>query len=253
MDGVIRDHCKELERCNQRGGRMLSVFDLLKAGTLDLDLAGYLMARISRGASFMVGANPGGAGKTTVMCALLNFVPGEVVLTAATETTVQKFLQRGCVAPTCLICHEIGAGPYFGYLWGKDLREYCALGEQGCMLATNLHADDLDEARSQICVENGVPEKHFAAFQLLAFLRVEGGWSSSRRYIDKVYTSGDGSPHRLVYERTKGFQAVDDTLDTAYYEACRRFLGQHADGSIRTIEQTRRLVADFFAADGGTP
>jgi hypothetical protein len=53
MQNAIHQHCAELERCNQRGGRMLSVFDLLKAGTLDLDLAAYFLARISRGASFM--------------------------------------------------------------------------------------------------------------------------------------------------------------------------------------------------------
>ena len=33
---------------------MLSVFDLLEAGAVDLDLAAFLMARISHGASFMV-------------------------------------------------------------------------------------------------------------------------------------------------------------------------------------------------------
>ena len=76
MDNAITRHCEELDRCNQRGQRMLSIFDLLAAKTLDLDLAAYLMARISLGASFMVGSVPGGAGKTTVMCALLNFIPG---------------------------------------------------------------------------------------------------------------------------------------------------------------------------------
>ena len=81
---AIARHCEELNRCNQRGGRMLSIFDLLAAETLHLDLATYLMARISRGASFMVGAVPGGAGTTTVMCALLNFVPSETSLIAAT-------------------------------------------------------------------------------------------------------------------------------------------------------------------------
>ena len=38
----IQEHCGELNRCNQRGGRMLSVFDLLEANTLDLDLAAWL-------------------------------------------------------------------------------------------------------------------------------------------------------------------------------------------------------------------
>jgi hypothetical protein len=41
MNEAIARHCRELDRCNQRGGRMLSVFDLLDAKTLDLDLAAY--------------------------------------------------------------------------------------------------------------------------------------------------------------------------------------------------------------------
>ena len=41
---------------------------------------GYALAAIGNGASFMVGANPGGAGKTTVMGALLNLVPDDAEL-----------------------------------------------------------------------------------------------------------------------------------------------------------------------------
>ena len=67
---------------------MLSVFDLLAAKTLELDLAAYLMARISKGSSFMVGSVPGGAGKTTVMCALLNFLPIDLPIVAATPEAV---------------------------------------------------------------------------------------------------------------------------------------------------------------------
>ena len=38
VDTRVAHHCLEFNRCNQRGGRMLSVFDLIEAGTLDLDL-----------------------------------------------------------------------------------------------------------------------------------------------------------------------------------------------------------------------
>ena len=73
----------EIDRCNQRSARMLSIVDLLEAGTLSPALAAYLLAAISRGASFMVGALPGSAGKTTVMGALLNFVPATIALKPA--------------------------------------------------------------------------------------------------------------------------------------------------------------------------
>ena len=54
------DTVRDWSGVNQRGGRMLSVFELLAARTLDLDLAAYFLARSSRGASFMVGARPEG-------------------------------------------------------------------------------------------------------------------------------------------------------------------------------------------------
>ena len=66
-DSDIRNHCAEINRCNQRGGRMLSIVDLIQAGTISRDLAAYALAAIGNGASFLVGAMPGGAGKTTVM------------------------------------------------------------------------------------------------------------------------------------------------------------------------------------------
>lgn len=246
MDGAIRRHCAELERCNQRGGRMLSVFELLAARTLDLDLAAYFMARISRGASFMVGARPGGAGKTTVMCALLNFVPADTVLTAATGKAMLEGVPATKARQTCFICHEIGPGPYFAYLWGEPLRRYCALSAEGCMLATNLHADDIDEVQMQVCVENGVPQAHFNAFNLLAFLRIDGGGQSPRRRVALGYVSDGQSPHRLVFQDGRGLQPVDTGLDMAYYQECRNFIAHHADGSLKTIEKTRRLVLDFL-------
>lgn len=64
---IILAHCAEIERCNQRGGRMLSIVDLIEAGTMTRELAAYSLAAIGAGASFMVGALPGGAGKTTVI------------------------------------------------------------------------------------------------------------------------------------------------------------------------------------------
>jgi len=37
VEQSVRDHCAETERCNQRGGRMLSVVDLIEAGTMTQD------------------------------------------------------------------------------------------------------------------------------------------------------------------------------------------------------------------------
>jgi hypothetical protein len=247
-DAPIEQHCRELNRCNQRGGRMLSVLDLLDAGSLDYELAAFLMAAIGRGASFMAGAQPGGAGKTTVMCALLNLVPAGVPLVAATPETVRRAARENLSGQSCYICHEIGAGPWFAYLRDQDLRDFCALADKNQVRATNLHADNLDEARYQVCEENGVPEAHFQAFELLIFLRVKGGPMQRRHWLELVYASGGDQPHQKVFEHSAGFRAETISEEDAWRLACRDFLEREHRGSRRTIEDVRRAVLDFYAA-----
>ena len=222
---------------------MLSILDLLEANTLDLDLAAYLTARISRGDSFLVGARPGGAGKTTVMCALLNLIPAERRILPATDETIAAVAGGEVEGDFCLVCHEIGQGPYFSYLWGEELRRYCSLLDEGCLLATNLHADDLDEARHQICTQSGVPASHFNGFALQIFLRVEGSRFSPQRRIDTVYASQDGADPRLVFSDRGSTRfprgALSDLVDPQWFGRCRTFLKDASQAGARTIEAVR--------------
>ena len=227
---------------------MLSIFDLLAARTLDLDLAAYLMARISKGASFMVGAVPGGAGKTTVMCALLNFVPADVSLIAGTPEAIHGAADEAPSQRACYVCHEIGSGSYFAYLWSDALRAYCGLSERGHMLATNLHADDIDEARGQVCGTNGVRVDHLNKFELLIFLRVKGGYFDARRWIDLVYSSDGSSEHELIFTAGDGLNKDRCRADLEYVTACRGFLTEMACEA-QTIEQTRTRVVEFLAGE----
>jgi len=249
MNDAITKHCDELNRCNQRGGRMLSVFDLLAAKTLDLDLAAYLMARISRDSSFMVGSVPGGAGKTTVMCALLNFMPIDLPIVAATDLAVYEAANEKLPRRACYVCHEIGSGHYFAYLWADALRTYCGLFEHGHILATNLHADNPEQARNQICNTNKVQSEHFNKFELLIFLRIENGYLKAHRWIEEVY-SGDGSSgHELIFHANDK-RSLDENVkhylaSPEYVGACRDFLTKISP-NVRTIEDTRRHVVEFL-------
>ena len=258
MDSEVWRHCEEVNRCNQRGGRMLSVPDLIDASTLDLDLAAFLMAHVSRGASFLVGTRPGGAGKTTVMCALLNLLPRDCEIVAADRAAVRSSPKgtRGCNPLSfadgahtrrCYVCHEIGSGPYFAYLWGGDLRAYCALSEEGHVLATNLHADDLDEAREQICAENRVPAAHFNAFHLALFLRVRGGYRDARRWVERVYLSDGKSAHQLVFDASRNLSPTVN--GNRWIAQCRAFLDEQHRSGIRTIEEVRSAVVGFLASE----
>ena len=228
---------------------MLSVFDLLAAKTLDLGLAAYFMARISTGSSFMVGSVPGGAGKTTVMCALLNFLPIDLPVVAATPEAVYEAAKGKPPRRACYLCHEIGSGYYFAYLWADALRTYCGLFEHGHLLATNLHADNPEQAREQICDTNGVRSDYFNKFELLVFLGIENRYNKTHRWIEEVYSGDGSSAHELIFhaneKRTIDENAKHYLADPEYVAACRDFLtGISPD--VRTIEDTRREVAEFL-------
>lgn len=242
----IEEHCAELERCNQRGRRMLSVFDLLEAKTLNLDLASLLMAYISSGASFIVGASPGGAGKTTIMCALLNFIPPNTEICHATPEALADYGPQREDQP-CFVCHEISQGPYFSYLWGIPLRQFFSLGDKEVQLATNLHADTLGEAFDQICQQNQVPAYQFFAIDLHIFLSVQRNGFSISRKIQQVHLGGSSDSPELIYEANQGLDLSKVDHETlAHAENCGEFLKKALDGKIRTIEDTREMVFGFL-------
>jgi hypothetical protein len=214
-----------IDGANQRGGRMLSVIDLMEAGTLPLDLASRLIARILRGSSFLVGARPGGAGKTTVMAALLGMLPSRSVIRLADGGTGWRKSLPG----ETVVAYEIGQGAYQAYVWGEDLRAMAALGMSGARIVSNLHADTVEEARVQVVEQNGIPEPGFAAFQMFLPLVLRQGPSGIERRIGQVSVAEAGTWKPL---RTDAALSEEEAGIAAFLEhaAARR---------IRRIEEVR--------------
>ncbi len=240
MDDDIRQHCLEIDRCNQRGGRMLSVVDLIEAGTLTRELAAYCLAAIGAGASFLVGAVPGGAGKTTVMGALLNFVPVDVTLAPADGMDAVR-RTHDADGRRCYICHEIGRGNYYAYLWGDELRAYFDLPEAGHMLATNLHADTYEQARDQICGDNDIPETALRRMNLMFFLEVHRGITGVRRRIAAVWESDGQSEHRQIADRDRT-PGDSQLVSTEALARAREAIDELLASGVQTIEQVREFV-----------
>ncbi len=131
-DPRIAGHLRTLADCNQRGGRLLSLVDLLEAGTVNLPLAGYLAAVMRRGSSLLVGARPGGAGKTAVMVALLNLrlQMSRCVRSRSGDAAGGVWpilrLDRRATWPT-----RSGKGWYYAYLWDDQARAFFELAGRG--------------------------------------------------------------------------------------------------------------------------
>ncbi|MBN2394521.1 MAG: hypothetical protein JXR84_27560 [Anaerolineae bacterium] len=248
---ALTEHVHALDACNQRGGRMLSLIDLLDAGTVDLPLAAYLAAAMRHGASLLVGARPGGAGKTAVMCALLNFLPNETAIRAVGSRAVLDMAEADPYpGATCYLAHEIGDGLYYAYLWGEEAHDFFALTARGHMIATNLHADTLAETRDQLCLGNGVVPEHLTAVALKLYLRVDhSDRLAFKRRVSHVYES-DGAEDRLIWrwDRRGAFerQAVESCLVSPEEgDTYRKFLTSLRRRDVRYIEDVRRVLLEI--------
>lgn len=124
-----------------------SVIDLLHQGVFSVPTAALLWALLARRASLAVIAGPSGAGKTTVLTALLDFLPAgthRLYLRGCYESFA--FVDDPALAParSVLLVNEIS--PHFpAYLWGPGVGRALAAAHRGFMIALTAHAATVAE------------------------------------------------------------------------------------------------------------
>jgi hypothetical protein len=243
MESRIGPHVREIERCNQRGGRMLSIRDLLDAGTLDFEVSRYLLAAISGLGSFLVGAMPGGAGKTTVMGALLNFLPDIDIIPTETSKVITDGLSLS--EPKCYLAHEIGRGRWYSYIWGRDVGNFLELAKTH-VVAGNLHADDIEDVLSH----DGIDDENITKLDLLIFMRVIRSITGTTRRVSSVLENqgGTGSEaFKPVFVWNSSEDAFDTVaeprlVDEVELEWAGRTLQDIVERDLRTIDEVRSAV-----------
>ncbi len=227
MDGVL----EIINRANQRGGRMLSIIDLIEAETLALEAVAWMAVKILDGSSFLVGAKPGGAGKTTVMGALLGLLPAGETVRLARDGTGWETASRG----ECVVAYEIGSGFHEAYIWGRSLVDFCRLGRNGVRLVSNLHADTIAQAESQIVRQNKVEYADFLTFDLFLPVEMSGRWPQIRRKVPALFEASAepgneiGSWGRVNLE-SQEYERI---------EPVKHFLTSLSQENVRTIEDVR--------------
>lgn len=218
-----------------------SVLDLIDVGTFDLDLASWLVAHVSAGASWVTGSGPGGVGKTTTMRSLLSFVPGDRRFHIALPDAIAPE-QDG---PHCAISLELSDHPPPGYLWDQNLRDFFDLADRH-QIVGNVHADDLNEIHEQIVGDCRVPEPQFRAANLFVFICLEGGNppggrvkdTETRRVVNRIYYSDGETPHESVFAPDSGL--LDNApRDPERERKCRAFLEEGLRNGERTIAGVR--------------
>jgi hypothetical protein len=201
---------------------MLSVTDLIERETLPLRLAAELLRRVRAGSGFLVGASPGGAGKTAVMGALLTMLPSDSTV-HLTSGSAWRRAQPG----EYVVAYEISPAFYEAYIWDRDLRDMCALAGRGCRLVSNLHADTLDEARDQVVGQNGASPEQFQGFDIFIPIQTGGGFASAlrggmMRRIDHCYVAEEGSWSMIDGHGDPPPQDIADFLERCLADGTRR-------------------------------
>jgi hypothetical protein len=157
---------------------------LLRDTTLDCATAAVLWAALARRSSLAVIAGPSRAGKTTVLSALLDFLPAEtrrLYLRGSYESFA--FLSDASIVPheSAILINEIS--PHLPiYLWGPAVARALRASERGFSLLATAHADSIQEfVRLLTGSPLRVQPQLVAAFEFVLVLEPSSESASGRR------------------------------------------------------------------------
>jgi energy-coupling factor transporter ATP-binding protein EcfA2 len=251
----------------------LSVVELLARGTFDARVAATLWLLLEARASLVVAAGPPGAGKTTTLTALADFLPPDTArlyLRGWSETFA--FLGEADPRRSFLLCNEIS--PHLPvYLWGRKVAQLFAAVAAGYGLGATLHADSLDEVVATLeSPPLGVPRRAIARLDLVLTLAVDYAARRPRRHLDALHllrrdgAGDDLDPVALAHWDPARDAIVhrDDpppdgllrrtglTADAFARERARRaaFLADLAARGVRAVADARRALAGYRGERG---
>jgi hypothetical protein len=251
---VEEHNFQQIEMLNQRGGRTLSIVDLIRAGTISAEMAGCAMRAMQQGASLLTGARPSGAGKTTLMAAMLHLLPPDVpIVTVERPAVIAEAQTHRPARRACYLAHEIGAGRYFGYIWGRNVAEFLNLVDGPRRVATCLHADTLEEteeilAAPPLSAGRDILEK----IGLVLFMRIDRTAGGYRRRVTTMYgLDGDGKRRRWFAHQADSdtFERVDAGRETNTSARHVDFMRRLVDLGESDVRAVRRRVLEFYAHD----
>ncbi|MFW6071191.1 MAG: hypothetical protein ACOC86_02260 [Candidatus Bipolaricaulota bacterium] len=250
MDDLEKANLTAIRRLNQRGGRFLTVTDLLEAKTLSQRMLKFLVRRIWLGDSLLAAAGPSGTGKTTLMGALLNLIPpGLEIRTAERGNTLPK--PRQGYRPLYL-AHELNDAPYYGYIWGREARHFLQAARSERIAAT-LHAESLKGIRDKLLKQPvGLEKPEFNSLDLIVTMKMNRSGRQTVRKIHRVHESAEDG-HREVFrwdpdkdEYRVTAEEVFEKTDSRSFDGLdlEGFIESLSDEKPRRLEEVRELLLD---------
>lgn len=227
---------RQIEMLSQRG-ETLSIVDLVNANTLSVEMAAFLFAMMSDNASFLTAAKPGNAGKTTLMACILMFLPSDTrIVTIGGPSAMAQTPQDGN-GSVCYLCHEIGNGPWYGYLWGKHVGEYFKRVSKYRSIASCMHADTTEEMRGILLSDAlDVAEEDFRKLDFILFMNLEQKGGQFTRRVSTLYEAEDdgsrnGGGYRPLFVWDRNSDTFHQQGDSLRLQALARKKGMSSEQS----------------------
>ena len=231
-----------IHQCMQRGERPLSVVDLIERDLLTLNQAAWLVSRVEEGSSWLAGAIPGHAGKTTLMSALLVFLRAHEQATLARAGQPWESFARNC----CVIAEEISDHGLERYLWDEDIRGFTSIPTRGGRIASTIHATTVEQVREQVARQCAAGENAVAAFGM--FIPIEVGFAPDAPEHDHTARGGERqgpissrSVELIHYHDGGKWHTIDRQVKLARkHYAISGFLRSCLESEIRSCEALRK-------------
>ena len=254
--------------------KYLSMLELVKSGSLDLRLASLLWVLMEKRVSIMVVAGPSWAGKTTVLNALLDFLPPETrqVKLQGNFGAIEQ-LQKDGPSGIYMVADEI-SNHLFGYVWGEVARRVFDMLPRGYPLGGAMHARNAREALEVLHYYLDIPLSVLAHIRVIIVLRAMPGRSYTEepiRYMEAVSLVrplNDGISLQVIAARGPDSDHAEFTGEKELKEALsrvigkcesvieemsrrERFLGRMMEECKLSREEVREAVAEYYIRRAG--
>jgi hypothetical protein len=191
----------ERKQKNFKSRQSLSIAQIIALQTVDTETVALIWLMLEQGACLTV-AGPTepkpGAGKTTALHALLQFLPEGIAvayMSGMFETFAFTRLPDVDPANTYALCSEI-SDHISTYMWGDVARRYLMLPAQGYHIATSVHADSIDDVLHLYQHDLHLRIEDIRRLGLVVNIGlVEGQYSLSRRWVSTYFLQSMPDPH----------------------------------------------------------
>ena len=213
----------------------LSIVQIMQAGTLPPRMAAAFWLGMEHGASFVFAAEPPGAGKTTILTALLAFAREEtlVYFTRGWGETFDLPPQSEDHATYIMVNEMSDHLPV--YSWGPYVVKSFELLAEGYSLATTLHAETVEEVIEQLVEDNDAAPEHVARLEFVVPMVIETRDGQTLRRVRDVGLLSNGAGG-IEIERLAAWDAKADTFSVLEEPSSRKALAERLGMQLDAFE-----------------